>query len=113
MVVNSDPIFHSVHLYGFLNRNLALGPNQSKTIRTVSRPGYYIVKCDVHGWMGATIAVVDNPYAVVTGADGSFSLADVPAGTYTVEVWHGELRTQTQTVTVDAGGTATVEVEFN
>jgi len=45
--VNRDPIFHSVHLYGFLNVNLALGPNQSKVVQTVERPGYVIVKCDV------------------------------------------------------------------
>ena len=30
---NSDPISHSVHLYGFRNINLALGPKSSKTVR--------------------------------------------------------------------------------
>jgi hypothetical protein len=36
----------------------------------------------------------------------------VPAGTYTVEVQHAELGAQTMTVTVEAGETATTDVEL-
>ena len=85
---NSDPIFHSVHFYGFLNRNLALGPNQSKTIRTVNRPGYYIVKCDVHGWMQAYFRVDDHPFHAVSSADGKFRIENIPPGSYVLEAWH-------------------------
>jgi len=49
---------------------------------------------------------------VVTGADGSFTLTDVPAGTYRIEIWHQELGTQTFDVTVEAGGTTTQDAEF-
>jgi hypothetical protein len=62
--------------------------------------------------MYATIIVVDQPYAVATAEDGSFTLTDVPPGTYTVEVWHQELGAQTTTVTVEAGGEATVAVDY-
>jgi plastocyanin len=86
--VNSDPIFHSVHLYGFLNRNLALGPNQSKTIRTISRPGYYIVKCDVHGWMQAYFRADDHPFHAVSSVDGKFRIESIPEGSYVLEAWH-------------------------
>ncbi|MEE2840155.1 MAG: DUF2012 domain-containing protein [Acidobacteriota bacterium] len=85
---NSDPIFHSVHFYGFLNRNLALGPDQSKTIRTVSRPGYYIVKCDVHGWMQAYFRVDDHPFHAVSSTDGKFRIENIPEGSYVLEAWH-------------------------
>jgi plastocyanin len=102
--VNSDPIFHSVHLYGFLNRNLALGPNQSKTIRTVSRPGYYIVKCDVHGWMQAYFRVGAHPFHAVSSVDGKFRIENLPEGSYVLEVWHEYFGKQEVEVTI-AGST--------
>lgn len=102
--VNSDPIFHSVHLYGFLNRNLALGPGQSKTIRTVSRPGYYIVKCDVHGWMQAYFRVDDHPFHAVSSVDGKFRIENIPPGSYVLEAWHEHFGKQEIEVNV-AGNT--------
>ena len=55
---------------------------------------------------------VDNPYAVLTGPDGSFTLVNVPAGTYTIEIFHPELGTQTMEVTVEAGGSAALDAEY-
>lgn len=114
-VVNSDGILHNIHTTPFDNAPLnkaqpATQPELESDPFTV--PEIIPVGCDVHKWMNATIVVVDNPYAIVTGEDGSFTLEDVPAGTYTVEVWHAELGTQTLTVTVEDGGTATADAEF-
>jgi plastocyanin len=114
-ILNSDNILHNIHTTPFDNAplNKAQPATQLELQSDVfTIPEFIPVGCDVHKWMNATIAVVDNPYAVVTGADGSFSLTDVPAGTYTVEVWHAELKSQTMSVTVEAGGTATANVEF-
>ena len=91
---NSDPIFHSVHLYGFLNRNLALVPSQSKTVQRVNRPGYYIVKCDVHGWMQAYFRVDNHPFHAVSSADGRFRIENIPPGSYVLEAWHEHFGTQ-------------------
>jgi plastocyanin len=114
-VLNSDGILHNIHTTPFDNAPLNVA--QPATQLEISSAPFTIpeiipVGCDVHKWMNATIVVVDNPYAVVTGADGSFTLTDVPAGTYEIEVWHAELGTQTTTVTAEAGGEATVEVDF-
>ena len=97
---NSDPIFHSVHFYGSLNRNLALGPQQSKVVRTVSRPGFYIIKCDVHGWMQAFIRVDAHPFHSTSDAAGGFRIENIPVGVYRLEAWH------------EYFGTTEVEVEI-
>ncbi len=59
----------------------------------------FTVKCDVHPWMNAYVAVMSHPYFAVTGEDGKFSI-DMPEGTYEIEAWHEKLGTQTQTVEV-------------
>ena len=43
---------------------------------------HFPVKCDVHPWMGAYVAVMDHPYFDVTEKDGTFSIKNLPAGTY-------------------------------
>jgi hypothetical protein len=62
--------------------------------------------------MQAWVWVVDNPYAAVTSAGGSFALEDVPAGSYKLKVWHETLGEKTVDVTVEAGKTASVDVAF-
>ena len=46
------------------------------------------VGCNVHPWMRGYILARSNPYVAVTGADGSFKLARLPAGELTFKVWH-------------------------
>lgn len=114
-VLNSDGILHNVHTTPFDNPPLNVAqPGTQPEIMSApfTFPEFIPVDCDVHGWMHATIVAVDKPYAVVTADDGSFTLTDVPAGSYTIEFWHGELGTQTMQVTVEAGATATVDAEF-
>ena len=115
-IINSDGILHNIHTTPF--DNAPLNKAQPATQAELESdpftfPEFIPVACDVHSWMSATFVAVDNPYAVVTGDDGSFSLTDVPAGTYTLEFWHAELGLQTATVTVEAGGTATADADFN
>lgn len=114
-VLNSDGILHNVHTTPFDNPPLNIAqPGTQPQIMSdpFTFPEFIPVDCDVHSWMHATIVAVENPYAVITAADGSFTLTDVPAGSYTVEIWHPELGTQTMQVTVEAGATATVDAEF-
>ncbi|MFQ5777448.1 MAG: carboxypeptidase regulatory-like domain-containing protein [Terriglobia bacterium] len=99
--VNSDPIFHSVHLYGLRNLNLALAPGGAKLAYTVKHPGYIIVKCDIHGWMQAFIRVDEHPFHSVTAADGSFRIEGVPPGSYTLEIWHELFGSQEISVRVE------------
>lgn len=108
-VVNSDKVAHNVHIYSKSNRGFnQVQPAGSAPIEIpLYRPDTVIVRCDVHTWMQGYVIVAKNPYYALSGSGGSFTLADVPPGTYHLKVWQGTLGTQEQTVTVQAGKTAT------
>ncbi|MGD9905106.1 MAG: carboxypeptidase regulatory-like domain-containing protein [Vicinamibacterales bacterium] len=112
---NSDPLLHNVRANSVVNEPFNQGqPVQgTRYSHTFSVAEVMVpMKCDVHAWMDAWIGVVNHPYFAVTGPDGSFTLPGLPAGTYTVEAWHEAGGTQSGTVTVAGGGTATLDLGF-
>lgn len=114
-VTNSDPVTHNIHPVAVTNRewNHSQGPGDAPLERRFSKPEVMIpVKCNIHGWMHAYIGVVENPYFAVTNADGSFTIGNLPSGTYTVAVWHEKLGTQEQQVTVRPKGDTAVRFSF-
>jgi hypothetical protein len=52
---------------------------------------------------------VNHPFFDVTGEDGNFKISGLPAGKYTLEVWHEKLGTKSVSVTVADGATETVD----
>jgi plastocyanin len=44
--------------------------------------------CDTHTWMKAFVVATDNPWFAVTDRGGRYRVGGLPAGIYTVEVWH-------------------------
>ncbi len=50
------------------------------------------VSCSIHPWMAAWLIVRDDPYVAVTDAQGTFAIANVPAGKRTFQVWHERAR---------------------
>ena len=70
------------------------------------------VKCNIHPWMHGYFAVLPTTHYAITGADGTFSLAGLPPGTYTLTAWHERFGTQTQQVTVGAGDPPRVSFVF-
>jgi plastocyanin len=86
---NYDPIFHNA----FSNYNgqvfdVGLYPPSSSRAVRFTRPGVVRVFCNIHANMSAIIAVLDTPWYAVTQRDGSFRIADVPPGDYTMHVFH-------------------------
>jgi len=70
-----------------------------------SMPMMIKVKCDAHEWMHAWIMELDHPYYATSGADGHFTIKDVPPGTYTLAVWHEVAGEASAPVVVAAGQT--------
>ena len=111
--VNSDPILHTVHVYGALEANLSLPVEGARRTRVLDRPGMLIVKCDVHAWMQAFIRVDEHPFHAVSDSRGAFRIADVPAGSYTLEAWHESLGSQARRVEIEAGKTTYLELRYS
>lgn len=102
-ILNSDDTLHNVHALPKNNKefNLGMPIKGMKLTRIFTVPEVMIkIKCDVHPWMAAYVGVLDHPYFAVTGADGTFTIKDLPPGNYTLEAWHEKYGTQTATVTV-------------
>ncbi len=106
-VRNGDPTFHNVrgNRDGKVVWNLAQPAAAPAITRTdLGKPGDIVdLHCDVHPWMAGWVAVHDHPYFAVTGADGAFVIANVPAGTYTLEAWHPVLGLTSKTIRVKRG----------
>jgi hypothetical protein len=79
--------------------------------RLAKKSGIVEVRCALHPWTHAYIAVFDHPYFAVTGSDGSFKIDSLPPGTYKVMVWHeGAGKPVEQQVVVAGGGAAKLDV---
>jgi plastocyanin len=111
---NSDPVLHNAdaRLGKETLFNVALTPGRELR-KPLARAGLVAITCDVrHTWMSAFVAVTDHPYHTVTDAYGAYDIRDLPPGTYKLRVWHEELGTREQPVTVTAGGSTTVDVTY-
>ena len=80
--------------------------------KILAAPGVVEVRGEVHPWLRAWVLVFDHPYHAATGADGGFSLADVPPGSYRLVAWHERLGVAEQAVTVEGGKATTVTLRF-
>lgn len=115
-ILNSDGILHNVHALPKVNSqfNMAMPPTRKEAEHVFEKPeDTFQIKCDVHPWMTAYTVVVTNPFYAVTGADGKFTIANLPAGTYEIEAWHEKLGKQTAKVTVGESDSKAVEFKFS
>ncbi|MBN4080832.1 carboxypeptidase regulatory-like domain-containing protein [Caldithrix abyssi] len=115
-ILNSDATMHNIHALPKVNREFNKGmPKSLKEISTTfdKAEDVFVIKCDVHPWMKSYTQVFDHPYFAVTGADGTFNIANVPNGTYEIVAWQEKFKTRvlTQKVTV-SDGKATVNFTF-
>jgi plastocyanin len=113
-VRNSDAGLHNVH--GVSTDRDSFNVSQPMSGMTnVFHPrdaGILRLKCDVHTWMVAFVGVVNHPYFAVTGPDGSFTLHDVPVGTYKVRAWHERFGTLESPIHIESAHEATIEITF-
>jgi len=108
-IVNSDGILHNIHTYSTANPSFNMAQPKFKKVieQKVEKPEVIKVTCDAHSWMHGWWVATDTPYFAVTDDKGNYTIKDVPAGDYTVEVWQEKLGTDDQKASVKDGATAT------
>ena len=116
VVVNSDPVMHNTHAFQGKAKttvfNVALPVKGQRIEKPLTKAGMTRVECDTHGWMLGWIYAADNPYYAVTAKDGTFTISDVPPGSYTLVAWQestGELEVP---VTVKAKEAVQLPIEL-
>jgi hypothetical protein len=113
--VNSDAEPHNVHGFPKLIDawNFMLSRQGSRRKLVLAKPEIgVLVGCDIHPWMRAYLGITAHPYAAVTSADGKAILQGVPAGEYTVGVWHEVLGRSEKQVRVGVRESAPLAFEF-
>lgn len=85
---NEDPILHNVFSISGEGFDLGLYKRPKSGSRAFDKPGVYTLYCNIHPQMTATVVVRDNPWFAKAEKDGTFRIADVPAGEYRLIAFH-------------------------
>ncbi|MCA9077323.1 MAG: hypothetical protein KDA93_20015 [Planctomycetaceae bacterium] len=118
LVLNSDNTLHNTHTNPQRQPafNQGVQPNEKNGVPLTYARGEkqpISVTCDIHPWMLAYHLPLDHPYGVVSAVDGSFEIADLPAGTHEFTIWHeaAGVINGGYKVEIPVDGTAEVEIK--
>lgn len=107
---SKDAVLHTTQAQSENGRtifNVALPLPNLNITKPIGPAGTVRLSCNSHPWMHGFVIVTDDA-AAISGADGRFTIDNVPPGTYELRVWHESLKGAPQKITVVAGQPATV-----
>lgn len=91
-IKNSDSVGHNSNIATMKNSpsNSLVPSNGSSDVTFSSDEAIPAsVTCNIHPWMKAYLVICPNPYGVVSGADGSFEIENLPVGEeLEFQLWH-------------------------
>lgn len=102
---NQDPFSHNTFSTSPVARfDLGLYPSGRSRDVTFRRAGVVPVYCNIHPRMTSFVVSVPTPHYAQAGEDGTWSIAGVPAGEYTLHIWHERAEAVERPLTVVATG---------
>jgi len=108
---NDDPFFHNVFSFSSAaSFNLGRYPRGQSKPQKFTKAGLVKVFCDIHSHMSASILVLDHPYFSIPSVEGTYEIANVPGGQYTIVGWHERVGERSAGVQVQPGRASTVDL---
>jgi len=114
-VTNSDSTTHNIHPSPKVNDewNQMQAQGAPAIEKKFGRSETLIpIKCNQHPWMKANVGVLGHPCFAVSAKDGTYTIKNVPPGTYTLVFFHEVFGEQTQQVTIAAKESKTQDITF-
>jgi plastocyanin len=111
---SKDPVLHTTQAQSENGRtifNVALPVPGLNISKPIGAAGTVRLNCNTHPWMRGWVIVTDDA-AAISGADGKFTLDNIPPGTYELRVWHEALKGAAQKITVTAGSATTANFQL-
>jgi plastocyanin len=111
---NQDPFNHNVFSKAsqgpFDTESFGKGKTRDNTFKSA---GVYPIYCNVHPRMTAFVLAIKTPHFAQATKDGRFAIESVPAGKYTMHVWHDRAGEQTSDLIVPATGLAGLKYDLD
>lgn len=114
--LNSDEVAHNVFTPDKTAEKFNLGTWPTGEIRSYTfekrcdKVCDAVMLCNVHPEMEAFVIIMQNPYFSTTDKEGNFTIENVPAGEYTVSVWHPKRKAESTVVVVPDSGSVSMEI---
>ncbi|QEG36983.1 hypothetical protein Pr1d_43230 [Bythopirellula goksoeyrii] len=89
-IKNSDPVGHNTNIEGKNSFNQTIPVGETIAFKPQKEEAVPVsVRCSIHPWMLAYFLPRENGYVAVTTEEGSFEIANLPAGEdLEFQVWH-------------------------
>jgi plastocyanin len=114
-ILNEDRANHNIHSMSSGNPpfNESQTPTDKPIIKTFAQQEIMVpLECNQHPWMRAYLSILPHPYFAVSGADGTFTIQNLPPGDYTLTAVHEKYGEQTMKIKVEPKQTAKADFSF-
>ncbi len=101
--LNHDNVLHNVFSPDKIAEKFNLGtwpPGEVKTY-TFQQLGAATLLCNVHAEMEGYVVILQNPFFAVTNENGSYTIKDVPSGSYNLLVWNKKYKAKPKQIVVN------------
>ena len=112
--LNHDNVLHNVFSPDKIAEKFNLGtwpPGEVKTY-TFQQLGAATLLCNVHAEMEGYVVILQNPFFAVTDENGSYTIKDVPTGSYNLLVWNKKYKAKPKQIVVNNGQSFQADFEL-